>query len=104
MYLELPFLAAMASSSGDETSAYFICRWRLWPVVHSEGFVRYSGAAGAEFAHEAGFDAYMTGAVFSQLAVLVAANQVLQEAGLFHIPKKKALPNNSMLAHLLHCV
>jgi hypothetical protein len=61
------------------TTAHTVCRWCLRPVEHAEGFVRYKGTEGIEFAHEAGFDAFMTGAVFSQLSVLLAADKVLQE-------------------------
>lgn len=41
----------------------------------------YAGAAGAEHAHEAGFDAFMTGAAFSRLLPLLAST-VLSQARL----------------------
>lgn len=47
---------------------------------HAAGYTRYSGAKAAEYAHEAGFDAYMTGACFTQLLPLVAAQAAMQAA------------------------
>ena len=38
---------------------------------------RYSGAAGTEFAHEAGFDAFMTGAAYAGLLCLTQAAEAL---------------------------
>lgn len=43
-------------------------------VEHAQGFTRYSGTEGAAFAHEAGFDAFMTGAVFAAVLELQRAS------------------------------
>eukprot|EP00892_Ulva_mutabilis_P009389 jgi/Ulvmu1/6822/UM031_0026.1 len=43
-------------------------------VEHAEGFTRYAGSEGAASAHEAGFDAFMTGAVFANLLELKRAS------------------------------
>ena len=39
---------------------------------------RYGGAAGAQYAHEAGFDAFMTGAAFARLLPIAAASNAAQ--------------------------
>ncbi|KAK9832693.1 hypothetical protein WJX81_000845 [Elliptochloris bilobata] len=39
------------------------CQWRMPEVVHAPGFDLYTGEDAAKHAHEAGYDAYMTGAV-----------------------------------------
>lgn len=44
---------------------------------HAEGFTRYGGAAGTEFAHEAGFDAFMTGSAYAGLLCLTQAAEAL---------------------------
>lgn len=54
-----------------------VCRFVLPPVRHADGFTRYSGAAGTEFAHEAGFDAFMTGAAYAGLLSLTQAANAL---------------------------
>ena len=43
-------------------------------MAHADGFTRYSGAEGAAYAHEAGFDAFMTGSVFACLLDLKRAS------------------------------
>lgn len=48
---------------------------QLPPVDHADGFDRYRGVADvASYAHEAGYDAYMTGAVFSRLVALLGSS------------------------------
>lgn len=54
-------------------------RYKLAPVRHAEGFTRYSGVAGTEYAHEAGFDAFMTGAAYAGLLSLTHAARALPE-------------------------
>jgi hypothetical protein len=55
-------------------------------VEHALGFTRYSGAQGAEHAHEAGFDAFMTGACFAKLLPLIATSQAMQAASTVSTP------------------
>lgn len=54
-----------------------MCRFGMAPVRHADGFTRYSGAAGADFAHEAGFDAFMTGSAYAGLLSLAKAAEAL---------------------------
>jgi hypothetical protein len=53
------------------------CRFGLPPVRHADGFTRYSGVSGTEYAHEAGFDAFMTGAAYAGLLSLTKAAEAL---------------------------
>jgi hypothetical protein len=55
-------------------------------VEHAPGYTRYSGVAGAELAHEAGFDAFMTGACFAALLPLSAASDAAQAAAAVEAP------------------
>ncbi|GLC34625.1 hypothetical protein PLESTB_001241100 [Pleodorina starrii] len=50
-------------------------------VRHAPGFGGYAGASAAEKAHEAGFDAFMTGAAFARLLRLMAAKAALHSGG-----------------------
>lgn len=59
-------------------------------VAHAEGYERYAGAATEAFAHEAGFDAFMTGAAFAALVRLHEA--ALAAAGAAPPPAPGAAP------------
>ncbi|CAK0787612.1 hypothetical protein CVIRNUC_010834 [Coccomyxa viridis] len=48
--------------------------WKLPAVHHAPGFLRYSHASAGTHAHEAGFDAYMTGMCFARLMRLHEAS------------------------------
>jgi hypothetical protein len=56
-------------------------RVRLPEVSHAPGFTKYTGLAAGEAAHEAGYDAFMTGAVFARLLPLIAGRIALDEPG-----------------------
>ncbi|GAB4813292.1 hypothetical protein N2152v2_000338 [Parachlorella kessleri] len=56
----------MHSSVADEQGEGASC-WELPRVGHAPGFERYEGAETPSYAHEAGYDAYMTGAAFACL-------------------------------------
>ena len=43
----------------------------LQPVLHAPGFEKYVGMQAGELAHEAGYDAFMTGSVFLRLLPLI---------------------------------
>ena len=45
------------------------------PILHAPGYDRYSGVQVSAKAHEAGYDAFMTGAVFARLLSLLEANK-----------------------------
>jgi len=49
-------------------------------IEHAQGYARYKGVQGGEFAHEAGFDAYMTGAVFGWQLHLYAGVKYISAA------------------------
>ena len=53
--------------------------WTLPRVRHAEGFGRYAGVEGAGLAHEAGYDAWMTGAVFGALLRVAQAKGMAAE-------------------------
>ncbi|BDA49408.1 Poly(A)-specific ribonuclease PARN [Coccomyxa sp. Obi] len=50
-------------------------------VEHASAFARYTGPDAASHAHEAGYDAYMTGAVFACLLQLHASNMASNAGG-----------------------
>jgi hypothetical protein len=59
-------------------------------VAHAEGWgAKYRGLAPGEAAHEAGYDAFMTGAVFAALLPLLRAQRILQKQQQQQQKKKK---------------
>ena len=55
---------------------------QLPSVDHAQGYERYRGAQVESYAHEAGYDAYMTGAVFARLlAILESSSTATAGAG-----------------------
>lgn len=82
------------------------CRAAALPrVAHAEGFERYQGTQGAAFAHEAGFDAFMTGAVFATVLELQRAADAADTPMLLERPQqvcRRRPPSRRMrLSHTL---
>lgn len=50
-------------------------------VEHAEGFDRYREERSEDYAHEAGFDAFMTGAIFAAFVDQIAGNEASHVEG-----------------------
>ncbi|EFN53567.1 hypothetical protein CHLNCDRAFT_136728 [Chlorella variabilis] len=95
-FLQEAALRSVAASGGSSDGEAA----ELPLVEHAAGFERYKGAATEAFAHEAGYDAYMTGAAFACLMRLYEADAAGAGVGGFLAPPAEQQPAVEAVRHL----